>query len=63
MELFEVRAFDGQSETFSTKLVDLESIIKHPFGLHMIDIGVVLLNELRKQKGLAPIDKELTERL
>jgi len=56
MEVYKVRTFDSRSETFSTVLMDLKSIVSNPFGLHMIDIGVVLLNEYRKQMGLEPVD-------
>jgi hypothetical protein len=55
MELFNVRAFDPTSVSFYTKEVDLETIISNPYNLHVDDMLTIVLNELRKQRGLEPI--------
>lgn len=55
MQTFKVRVWDHDTRKVYVKEVDLESIIKNSYGMHINDTGIIALNELRRQRGLEPL--------
>lgn len=55
MSQFNVRAYDPTTETFFTRVVDIETVIREPYMMHINDIGIIALNELRRLRGLEPL--------
>lgn len=58
MSVFKVRKWDNEKNDFDIVEVDLETVVRVPYKMHINDIGVIALNELRKQRGLDPLPND-----
>lgn len=55
MQVFKVRMWDSDRQEVYTREVDLENVVRNPYGMHINDSGIIALNELRRQRGLPPL--------
>lgn len=55
-ELHEIRVWNPVKETETVEKMTMDEIIESPTNKHLIDVGIVLLNEKRQQRGLSLVD-------
>lgn len=58
-KVVQIRMFDLDSDHVYSINRTIESIVKNPETCNMVDVGFYLLNEVRKDIGLPPMDKKL----
>lgn len=59
MEVFDVRTYDIETDRVFVTQMTIENIIMYPTHLNMSDVGIILLNHLRKENGLKTLDPSL----
>jgi hypothetical protein len=55
METYSLRLYEPETGKFRVVQMTYDQIIENPFRLNSNDIVYVLLNKLRKEKGLDPL--------
>ena len=55
-KLYKLRAWDPTNDSIFTVERTYESIVSNPFNLNAIDIASALLDRLRVDRGLDPLD-------
>ena len=58
MQKFKVRKYDSETMAFSEVEMTSKEIVENPYGLHMNDIGLALLNDARQGAGLDPVGEK-----
>lgn len=59
MEKFEINKFDYSAQTVNYVSLTIDEMVENPYGLYMPEVALVLLNDLRKKKGLKELTKDM----
>jgi len=57
-KIYQIRAWDPDLDKYSYVNMTLDQIVENPCRLNGIDVAVVLINYLRKKKGMDLLPKQ-----